>query len=93
MALKNVEEALVERIQRSIAKELRRLSLASLGQILGDQILSDAAGAPVRAGNQVRLLVNAVENYPAWLAAMGEARRSMYGYGPSAILCARRPRD
>jgi hypothetical protein len=25
MALKNVEEALVERIQRSIAKELRRL--------------------------------------------------------------------
>ena len=50
----------------------------SLGQILGDQILTRAAGAPLRAGNQVRLLVNAAENYPAWLVAIGEARRSIY---------------
>lgn len=50
----------------------------SLSQILGDQILTRAAGAPLRAGNQARLLVNAAENYPAWLSAIGEARRSIY---------------
>ena len=37
------------------------------------------AGAPLRAGNQVRLLTDAVENYPAWwLEAIAGASRAVY---------------
>ena len=36
-------------------------------RVLADQAFTRAAGAPFRAGNRVRLLKDARENYPAWL--------------------------
>ena len=45
---------------------------------LGDQLFSRTAGAPLVRGNAVRLLRDAAENYPAWLAAIREARRSVH---------------
>lgn len=45
---------------------------------LSDQLFSRTAGAPLVRGNSVRLLRDAVENYPAWLAAMASARRSIH---------------
>jgi hypothetical protein len=37
--------------------------LNSFSHVLGEQVFARAAGTPVRPGNQVRLLVNADENY------------------------------
>jgi cardiolipin synthase A/B len=45
---------------------------------LADQAFSRAAGAPLIEGNRVRLLKDASENYPAWLAAIGAARRHIH---------------
>ena len=45
---------------------------------LGDQLFSRTAGAPLVRGNAVRLLRDAAENYPAWLAAIREARRTVH---------------
>src|SRR5690606_17746255 len=42
-----------------------------------DQAFSRAAGAQDIAGNDVRLLVDADENYPAWLNAIAAARRNV----------------
>lgn len=42
---------------------------------LANQAFSRAAGAPLIEGNSVQLLVNASENYPAWLSAISAARR------------------
>jgi cardiolipin synthase len=43
-----------------------------------DQAFTRAAGAPLVAGNAVRLLRNAAENYPAWLAAIDGAEHKIY---------------
>jgi cardiolipin synthase len=40
-----------------------------------DQALSRAAGAPLVHGNRIRLLKDAVENYPAWIAAIESAEK------------------
>jgi hypothetical protein len=45
---------------------------------LADQAFSRAAGAPLIAGNSVRVLQDARENYPAWLAAIGAAQRHVH---------------
>jgi cardiolipin synthase len=45
---------------------------------LGDQLFSRTAGAPLVRGNAVRLLRDASENYPAWLAAIRSARRAVH---------------
>ncbi|MHB8799597.1 MAG: phospholipase D-like domain-containing protein [Thermoanaerobaculia bacterium] len=45
---------------------------------LADQVFSRVAGAPLVHGNTVRLLRDAEENYPAWLSAIGSARRSVH---------------
>jgi cardiolipin synthase len=42
-----------------------------------EQALLRAAGAPLIGGNSVRVLKDADENYPAWLAAIGAARHSI----------------
>ena len=44
---------------------------------LAEQVFTRAAGAPLVAGNKVRILRDAGENYPAWLAAIAAARRSV----------------
>src|SRR5262245_63227565 len=45
---------------------------------LAEQAFSRAAGAPLVGGNQVRILKDAVENYPAWLSAIAAARRFVH---------------
>ena len=47
-------------------------------RILAEQAFSRAAGAPLVVGNSVRLLKDASENYPAWLAAIRSARRTIF---------------
>lgn len=44
-------------------------------RLLADQAFSRTAGAPLIAGNAIRLLRDAVENYPAWLEAIHNAKR------------------
>jgi cardiolipin synthase len=53
------------------ARELRE------GALL-DRAFTRAAGAPLVAGNGVRLLKDAAENYPAWLEAIRQARHKIY---------------
>src|SRR5690242_9934541 len=43
-----------------------------------NQVFSRASGAPLREGNQVTLLKDASENYPAWLRAIDDARRTIH---------------
>ncbi len=45
---------------------------------MADQAFSRAAGAPLVAGNSVRVLRDAVENYPAWEDAIRRARRTVH---------------
>ena len=52
-------------------------TLASL-RALADPAFSRIAGAPLVDGNQVDLLRDAAENYPAWLQAIGAAQRYIY---------------
>jgi cardiolipin synthase len=45
---------------------------------LAQQAFARSAGAPLLGGNQVRLLKDAGENYPAWLAAIAAARKRVH---------------
>lgn len=45
---------------------------------LAEQAFSRAAGAPLVPGNSVRVLKDAAQNYPAWLAAIRAAREKIY---------------
>jgi len=47
-------------------------------RILAEQAFSRAAGAPLIPGNEVRLLKDASENYPAWIEAMESAEKSIH---------------
>lgn len=60
-----------------MAADLRRFDPHSSSpvRVLAEQALSRAAGAPLVVGNRVRLLRDAAQNYPAWLAAIAAARR------------------
>jgi cardiolipin synthase len=49
-----------------------------LAQQYADKALLRAAGAPLVRGNGVRILCDAAENFPAWLAAIRAARRSIF---------------
>ena len=44
---------------------------------LADQAFSRASGAPLREGNEVLLLKDAAENYPAWLESIHAATRNI----------------
>jgi len=46
-------------------------------RLLAEQAFARTAGAPLIGGNSVRILRDAGENYPAWLAAIAGARRSV----------------
>jgi phosphatidylserine/phosphatidylglycerophosphate/cardiolipin synthase-like enzyme len=41
-------------------------------------VIFRSAGAPLVSGNQVRILCDAAENYPAWTAAIERARRTIH---------------
>ena len=58
---------------RASVSEPRRRDSALL-----DQAFTRAAGAPLVTGNGVRLLKDAAENYPAWLAAIRGAKIRVY---------------
>jgi cardiolipin synthase A/B len=45
---------------------------------LAEQAFSRAAGAPLITGNSVQLLIDAAQNYPAWLSAIAAARHHVY---------------
>jgi cardiolipin synthase A/B len=47
-------------------------------RMLANQALSRAAGAPLIPGNEVTLLKDAAENYPAWLKAIQSAHQTIY---------------
>ncbi|MGD9902510.1 MAG: phosphatidylserine/phosphatidylglycerophosphate/cardiolipin synthase family protein [Vicinamibacterales bacterium] len=50
----------------------------AVSRVAADQAFSRAAGAPLVPGNAVRLLKDAAENYPAWLAAIDAAERYIH---------------
>ena len=68
MAIPVTSQSRVIAPSRRASPELRRLA---------EQVFTRAAGAPLVAGNTVRILRDAGENYPAWLAAIAGARRSI----------------
>lgn len=47
-------------------------------RVLADRAFSRTAGAPLLPGNQVRLLKNAEQNYPAWTEAIQSAKRRIH---------------
>lgn len=68
-----------------IQKVLRMTSFSSQSpetispaRLLADQAFSRTAGAPLIAGNSIRLLKDATENYPAWLEAIESAKRTIH---------------
>jgi cardiolipin synthase len=50
----------------------------SSARALANQAFSRAAGAPLIAGNSIRLLKDAQDNYPAWLDAIRAAQRYIH---------------
>jgi cardiolipin synthase len=55
----------------------KRLPGSSI-RISAEQAFSRTVGAPLVSGNEVRLLRDARENYPAWLAAIESAERTIH---------------
>lgn len=47
-------------------------------RVIADQAFSRTAGAPLIEGNSVGLLKDARQNYPAWLNAIGKAKRHVH---------------
>lgn len=45
---------------------------------LAERVLARTAGAPLIGGNAVQVLKDAAENFPAWLAALRRAERSVF---------------
>jgi cardiolipin synthase len=62
---------------RRAKREDPRSGLTAARQ-LANQVFSRASGAHLREGNSVRLLKDAAENYPAWLAAIAAARQTIH---------------
>jgi cardiolipin synthase len=54
-------------------RDSEELSSRTSARSLAEQAFSRAAGAPLLGGNRIQLLINAAENYPAWLAAIASA--------------------
>ena len=57
----------------SLRRELTERASAPPVRELADRAFSRAAGAPLVSGNSVRMLIDARENYPAWLEAIADA--------------------
>ena len=49
-----------------------------IAESFADRTFTRAAGAPLVERNELRLLEDATENYPAWLEAIGDARRHVH---------------
>jgi cardiolipin synthase len=57
------------------SRQRKQLSWRGLGEGLADQAIFRTAGAEKIGGNQIRLLRDAAENYPAWIEAIESAER------------------
>ena len=57
--------------------QVAREAVAPL-RLLADQAFARAAGAPLIPGNDVRLLKNAAENYPAWISRNSFRRKTVH---------------
>ncbi len=64
-----------ENLTLNAAMKVREHDCVMEIRALADRAFSRAAGAPLLEGNYVRLLKDARENYPAWLDAIGAAKR------------------
>jgi cardiolipin synthase len=60
------------------ARAHARRGLPDLGRLLADQAFSRVAGAPLVPGNEVRILRDATENYPAWCQAIASAKQTVH---------------
>jgi cardiolipin synthase len=67
------ESAILEPSSQPPARD----ALAPL-RLLADQAFSRAAGAPLVPGNEIRLLKDAAENYPAWIEAIRSAKQTVH---------------
>jgi len=66
-------------LRPSAAPEVPRSeNLDALRRLLAEQAFSRAAGAPLVLGNQVDLLLDAEQNYPAWIEAIEGARQRVH---------------
>lgn len=63
-----------------VSSPAKQLSISPGEEVraLAEQAFSRSAGAPLIAGNGVRLLRDAKENYPAWLEAIAAARTRIH---------------
>ncbi|MFN0109395.1 MAG: phospholipase D-like domain-containing protein [Blastocatellia bacterium] len=52
--------------------------LDSRENFLAERVFNRATGAPLVTGNSVRILKDAIENYPAWLDAIRSAEKTIY---------------
>jgi len=81
-----------ENLTLNAAIQLREHESVTEVRALADQAFSRVAGAPLVEGNHVRLLKDARENYPAWLDAIGAAKRHIHfessrpDYCPSILI-------
>jgi cardiolipin synthase A/B len=57
---------------------LEELSSRQSAHALAEQAFSRTAGTRLVSGNRVQLLINADQNYPAWLAAIASAREHVH---------------
>src|SRR3954462_4103767 len=79
MATKTKLEATRRRLASNVMTK-RRAEAASTPPSVrewANQVFSRASGAPLREGNQITLLKDAAENYPAWLKAIASARQTI----------------
>ncbi|HSE38325.1 MAG TPA: phospholipase D-like domain-containing protein [Blastocatellia bacterium] len=67
-----------ESIKRTVHLRERERDQLTAVRALADQAFSRAAGALLIAGNAVRLLKDARENYPAWLDAISAAKHHVH---------------
>ncbi len=65
-------------IDRMIELQKDNQGLESREHFLAERVFNRATGAPLVTGNRVRILKNAVENYPAWLDAICAAEKTIY---------------
>jgi cardiolipin synthase len=55
-----------------------RVAASEVPRELAEQAFGRAAGAPLLTGNAVRILRDAAEHFPAWLHAIGAAKRCIF---------------
>jgi cardiolipin synthase len=65
-------------LNQPLTTTLHKRAVTTPLRILAEQAFSRAAGAPLVGGNSVRVLKDADENFPAWLAAIRSARRTVF---------------